>query len=282
MRALTNREYTLRLDVTDNDGNLVSADTDPTVTLKDADGTTVTSGTATEDATGEYAFEAEPHDTPGVYTAEWSVTVNGHDRTTVRDVDLVESRLAPLAAIRKALDAETQEWSGPSVRGEVVRAVLAEVEDWFHDALNYPPYLRADRVNVDVPSLRPRVRVPSITRPVEVLAVSSPDTSTGLPSPSDVLLRPPFLKIDGGKRWNDIRYTLDLKHGLEVVPHDLRKAAVRFAEHVADENDLPARASSVSTGDGAVISLALPSPARPTGIPDVDGVLRRYRLPAAV
>lgn len=278
MRALTNRAATLTLRVEDDGGNLTNADTLPTVEVFDGAGDSFATPTVTSGTTGVYTATITT-DTPDVYQAEWSYAVGGNARTTVTTADVVDSRLLSLHRLRDVIDTERTEHGFGTISDEVVIRAAEVIEDWFTSALGFPAYQRSTRLGL-YPRGGRTLRVREVKDPLDFLAGTVE---------SDPLTADDLAKIEarrGGFEWTDGTYwnprhwlTAHVTHGLRRVPADLRRGAEALGRHLARKSDLPERATEVQT-EGAFFSLALPGPNQPTGLPEVDAALRRYRSQA--
>jgi hypothetical protein len=98
----------------------------------------------------------------------------------------------------------------------------------------------------------------------------------------------PMLRVlDGALAWADYRpwisgrYQMWFTHGAINPPADLRAATQKLISHAAKVSNYPERAAQVIT-EGATILFSLPSPDRPTGLPEVDAVLVRRRTQSEI
>jgi hypothetical protein len=126
-----------------------------------------------------------------------------------------------------------------------------------------------------------QLRIPD-HRPISVLAASIGGTAQTV---ADIVAawRGPFL-IHTTSIWSaptstDPRnVTVAYEHGFERVPGDIHRAALLMLLREAVRSSIPERALTQTT-DLGTWRLAAPGPNTPTGIPVIDEVLNRYRLP---
>jgi hypothetical protein len=98
---------------------------------------------------------------------------------------------------------------------------------------------------------------------------------------------PNLVIINGALAWKDYRpwisgrYSLWLTHGDVIPRNDLCRAARKLVSFYAQSNNYPDRAAQVIT-EGATIVFNFPDADHPTGIPEVDAVLRDARLQSVI
>lgn len=282
-RAERGDDFVIDIYVEDDEGELKDADGDVTVTVTDEDGSQTHSDTLTTSVqTGIYQTIHPAHSDLELLDVDVSYTVDGLAREEQQTVEVVGQRLAPLHRYRSRIDEERSEYGAASIATRDLERVAIVVEDWFDDALRYSPFVRGSTVEFYLRG--GRMHVPGIPYPRTIVSAEAFDANddkvTGFDK-SKLRLRGHNLEDYKGGSLPSYYVRLKLEHGRwqRPIPADLERAAAQFAEYVAEESDLPARAERVSQADGGLISLATPSPQRPTGIPEVDGVVRRYRLP---
>lgn len=76
---------------------------------------------------------------------------------------------------------------------------------------------------------------------------------------------------------------VEFEHGEATPPADLAQAAMRLARHIlfSGDSSIPDRARMMVT-DWGTFALDIASEEKPTGLPEVDSVLRRYRFARSV
>lgn len=301
MRAVVGRPTTLTVMVADALGNPTQVDVDTAVTVDIYDGAGVAvlaGGVATDDpVAGVYTYVLEPRAELDTFDVVWHATVSGYDETITDTLRLVGNRVLSPADI--AADDVLQSLT-PARRSEV----LDSVEDLLADVIGYPAVLEGIRVDWDarrgtfaeassgsiitsgVGSAGgggERLVVPGIARPRQVFSLSVNGAPAGVEVVAEFRPGPGYLIWSGQRAWPAGHYEMWLSHGMPFVPGDLRDAAATLARYTAKRKItagkmnslLPERTASLTT-EGAVIVFAVPTPERPTGLPEVDSVLRRY------
>jgi hypothetical protein len=270
----------LTLYVRDGEGDLADATGAVTVVVRDAAGATVASGTATKTpaTTGTYTFACTAAQLAdlGSYTATWTATVGGVGIAPVTEVEVVGGHLFGV---------------------DELRARRAE----FSDTTKYPPGLLVDKRLEVTEWLEALMQVALVPRRRR-LATRGDGTDrilTGDPLISGVV----SVTVDGdawdvadlagdldigevvappGSVWTkDAPIVLVYDHGYPSVPAKVKDAALDVAVDATLPSALNPRATVQNTDLGA-FRLSIPTPGTPTGIPEVDQVIRTYgyRRPA--
>jgi hypothetical protein len=292
MRAVRGREITLRLHVDNELGDLVTADSPPTVAVTDMFGDPVTTSAVTSASIGIYTAVVAPLDDVDILSVEWTVVVGGRTRKVNDTVIVQDRRLAPLWFLRQ--DPELAAITSAAVMQSLVDAV----EDWFQSALGFAPVETPLSTTFDAPGGK-SLRVPGATYPRRALYIDEDGTELTTDELNSLVVvngafeaeSIPTSHIDGllyfdNYYWMPGRKTVIVTHGgppewNNDVPADLMRAARIFARYTARGSNYPERARMVQT-EGAMIQFSTPSPDRPTGLPDVDAVITRYGIPAVV
>jgi hypothetical protein len=304
MRAVIGRPTAITVTLADAFGNATQADLDTPVTIDVVDGAgtpIVTAATATdEDQPGRYSYILAPRDRLDVLAVTWHATVGGYAVTMTDTVRLVGDRILSPADI----DADDVLAALDPTRRSFV---LETVEDLLSDILGFPVVPESARLNM--PAMRQplgvgsgigttsgtlfsgysastggeRFTVPGISRPLRLYSltvdnVAVPDGDLGQIEAGDGFF------VWRNHSWPTGNYELWLTHGLAWIPADLRQAAATLARYTArriaqagkTSTLLPERTASLTTEGGTII-FAVPTPDRPTGLPEVDAVLVRYR-----
>ena len=305
MRAVAGQPATIRLQVQTDGGTPEAPDAAPTVTVVAGDGTTILyanqAGTQVGSAVGSYTWPLPPQSQLDQLTATWTYTVSGVTYTYPVPVNVVARRLVTPYTLRQA------DTNLSTLTDDQLLFLIDAVEDKIEDILGYSPVLSGGRQLWDV--LRGtltdalyisgtvnglpygwgagRMLVPGFRRaylqpPGAVYSGSI--NGVALDAVKDI----PFLTvIEGALAWLDYRpwisgrYQLWFTHGDPTPPGELCDAAQKLCSHAAKTNNYPDRATQVVT-ENATILFALPTPDRPTGIPEVDGVLIRRRLESVI
>lgn len=296
MRAILNREIIVRLRTDDEGGTLVAATGTPTLVVTDGDGATVAGvSAASSDGTGIYKATIPAQTALDRLKVVWTATVAGNVRTVTEYVDVVSERLVPLWRLRE--DAELA-----GVTPEVITRLEDTVAEWFRSALKFPPVVESTRRSWLLEYPVQRLRIPGAVFPRSIISLAY-GRGSGMTtwSPTDLaqigviqdgveyLDAGTFAPVDflrGLDRGTFVAgyYTVHATHGgvdFETAgpTEDLRRAAAVLARYVARTNNLPERARRIETAQ-SIIDLSMPSAEKPTGLPDVDAVITRYRIQA--
>jgi hypothetical protein len=296
MRAVLNREANVRLHLDDEYGALVAADSTPTVSAVNGDGQSVAVGTAASEATGLYAASLSAQSVMDRLTVSWNATVAGKARTATQHVDVVSERLVPLWRLRE--DAELL-----ALDGKLLQRLEDTVAEWFRNALKYPPVVESYRYQWLQDYATQRLRVPGVKFPVSLTSLAyGRGNGQTVWTPSMLaqiaVVETGFEYLDSGtfapmdflRGWDRGTfvagyYTAHVTHGgggdfgITSPTEDMRRAAAILCRYAARVNNLPERARRIETA-ASIIDLSMPSADKPTGLPDVDAVIGRYRLQA--
>ena len=278
MRAVADRETIVRLYVDDEGGRLTAADATPTVSVTDGDGTAVTGVSAvSEEDTGVYKATIPARSTLDRLTVTWTATVGGFSRTVRSYVDLQRERLVPLWQLRE--DEEMADLSDASLW-----RVVDAVEAWFTRALGFPPILVGKREKWrQAPTLG--LMIPDVTYLSEVYSLTYDDGSND-PVAVDaadyeitedrlyLLGNMSFLTgLSAKQGWDAGTYEAHVAHVLALPEEDLRRAGATFGRYISRTSNYPERARRIVSAETEIV-FSMPSPDAPTGLPEVDAVVR--------
>jgi hypothetical protein len=279
-RVLRNNASKAQVVVTNFDGTLTDADGDVVVTRFDGADDTISTDTLTTSVTkGVYEADVPERSDLDRLKFVWTATVDSQawERTTW--VDIVGGRLVSENRLRQ--DTELAQ-----VEGVVLRRAIDETESWLEAALGYPPVVIGERITFNHPRA-PRLRIPGVFYPRKLISVDREDDAVDIADAKiiDSGIHWPLSTGSefltgfgrGGRMWQAGRYDVWVEHGLEDPPGHLVRAAAVFARYLVRNSNYPERASQVST-EGALITFSIPSPDRPTGIPEVDAVILQERI----
>jgi hypothetical protein len=238
-----------------------------TVTVRDALGATVYTGSATSSGTEWSAtLPAQPE---GVYTVSWQAGTSATDRDRFEvvgaflftipeargsDMDLADVTRFPTAEVKHYREVVEDEFERITGRSFVPRTARVEVEadDTATVFLGY----------FDVAAL---------------VAVSGPSGAVDMAGwavePSG-FVRAPYDLRDGD------RYTVTFTYGFPQAPEDVKRAGLLRLRSLltAERSGIPDRATAFVAAEGGNFTLATPGRnGYETGIPDVDAALTRYK-----
>jgi hypothetical protein len=283
VRAVLNREATVTASIDDEDGNLVAATAPPTVQILDGAGAVLYTGTSVASAdVGRYTYVLPAQSKVDELTALFTCVVGSLTRVVTVNVSVTGARLIELHRLRE--DIELTDLSGKNLR----RLVYA-VEDWFESALGYPPVLRSKRATWRFDGGN-RLSPPGVIFPKALYALSTNLIAYSTPELANVVVTRnaweyatggsvDFLSGTGSPVFRaGGQTTVWCAHAgpWDRQPADLTNAANTFARYLSRTNNYPERAAQVAT-EGALITFSVPSPDKPTGLPEVDAVITRLR-----
>lgn len=283
-RVLRNTAATIT--VTFFDGSS-PAEADGTVTIlaKRADGSTLLSTNATnEAAVGEYSVVIPPQANLNILTLTWSGTFTGTPITIESTVEIVGAFYFSIAELRnydKALENVTRFPIEDLINARTF--VESEFED-ICDRAFVPRFHRETGVEVDPDTGQLWLEKPEIT---SVLSVSTDGTdqsewiSSGYfkkdkYSPSVLHTSSSALSVVTA-----IDVTMEYEYGMKQAPVLIKQKALKRAKTLllGQNSTIDERALTMSLPDIGTVNLATPGVrGSETGVPDIDVVLNRYKI----
>lgn len=256
-----------------------------TVTVTNASGATVSTGTASTASTGVYTYPLPPQSALGPLTVAWvgaSLSQTTHEDVIgsplfnlpdlrAADRAFADTAKFPTAALSAARSAVTDEFARICGRSFVPKG------DTYATTLDNTGFLLLP--HADVTNLL-SVTIDGIAQDVTTLQLDPIGKVTGLPK----------LQAAACQMWDGSiglgspgpgRVVAAYEYGFTYVPNDLYRAAVQRARFILASiaSGIPDRATSFVATEGGTYSLATPgSGVWQTGIPDVDAVLARYTI----
>ena len=285
MRVPLGREAILRLQVDNASGEFVDADELPTLTVTDSSGDSVAVGTVSQvqtdddipvDVVGNYEATLDSQSIIDNLTAEWTYNVASASRTDHEVVQVVGERIVPLHRLRE--DEEMADLSAINMQ-----RLSDEIESWFKIALGFAPveeffsrrfYSKASGTMV----------IPGIPFPSEVRSITIDSAVYTVDDLANVVIASPGLRSVVGfadvtqGSMVEITGTHNQGPSWDALPGNLIHAGIILGRYAARNSNYPERARQIQT-EGSLITFTMPSPDRPTGLPDVDSVISRYSLP---
>lgn len=258
---------------------LADATAGVSVSVTRADGTaltTITAASPTSPGSGLYNidFDADVHLTrTDVLDCVATYEVSGAARREAFQVRVVGGRFFDLRSLR-AMQGLT---STSQFSTEDLAAARDVAEEFVEDFTGQAWVPRADVLTVSdtLTSLfLPYLPVRSLVRlEVDGTAAVAADATV---HPSGRLELP-----EGVSASDDV--VVEYEHGESTPPADLAQAAKRLARHIlfSGDSSIPDRARMMVT-DWGTFALDIASEEKPTGLPEVDSVLRRYRFARSV
>lgn len=283
-RYALNRAGTVPFTVRDEDGVAVAPTAAPTVSVTNAAGTEVATGTATAGSgTGvySYALPAGVRGALGVYEVTFAYTVAGVSQSVTEAVEVVADHLFRVdeirskypdltdatrytaAEIRAARDVATERLERAAEVAFATRRVTVVLDGDDTTRLVLPHVEITALVSVDLYGSTTGADTVTDAFDATELADVEIDREAG------VLVRTSGLWPRGNRN-----IAVTYEHGYERPPTPVRDAGMRLALESLLPNSLPTRALSQSTDVGDFrISVANPEAGRPTGDPEIDAVI---------
>lgn len=283
--ATSTLEHTFYVDETPTDST-----TTVTVSIVDANGTSVTSGNATSAGvgTGKYTFTLPSQSLVNLLTVSWSATIATASVVEADMVEIVGGFFFTLAEGRASDSTLADPGKYPTAR-LIAKRLETEVEcEEICDRSFVPRYRRAvlDGTGTselmlvgdnDIRAIRAVKVAPQVGE--AFVALTAGELAKLVVTPDRVLVRA------DGLIWTEERanVVVEYEYGLDSPPEDLRRAAMtRFRSRLnLGYSGVQERALSYTTGDGTTYRLSTPD-AYSTGLPDVDAVYARWSLRSGV
>ena len=244
---------------------------------------------------GEWTWQMPAQSQLDSLYVAWSCTVAGVAYGWTDVVDVVGQRLVDPARLRQ--DSALQKLATPDLL-----FFLDLVEERIRDVIGYPPVLEGFRQSWD--TLRGtlndslfvsgtvnglpygwgagKMMIPGVKFPTQVY--SGTINGIALDPVADIqqlCFQYGALVWADYRPWMSGRYSLWGTHGDTEPSADLAFAAMKLLKHLVTPSNIPDRAYSVQT-EGASILISMPTADRPTGLPEVDAILNRYRLESVI
>lgn len=254
-----------------------------TVSITDANGTVVATGSATHGATGVYTFALPPQANLALLSVAWTATISSATVVETDPVEIVGGFFFSLAEIRAADATLADTVKYPTAA--LVQARLeteVECEDICERAF-VPRYWREQLDGTgtsDVLLGKPDFRTVRAAR-------VAPTTGATFVPLSAAQLAALALSPDGMLRRTDYAFwteglqnvIVEYEFGKDAPPRTLKEAALVRLRSLANKHKtgVPDRAASFTAADGGTYRLSMPD-RWSTGIPEVDAVYARYAL----
>lgn len=281
--AAATLEHTFHVGETGTDST-----TTVTVSVTDANGSSVASGNATSAGAGRYTFALAGQSQTRHLTVAWSGTIAGAAVVEADSVEIVGGFFFSLVEGR-ASDATLADTGKYPTAALIEKRLEVEVEcEEICDRAFVPRYKRLvldgtgnselmlSGVN-DVRSIRSVKMAPSIDG--TFTSFTAGELAKLAITPDRVVVR------TDGNVWLEDRSNviIELEYGLDAPPEDLKRASkTRFRSRLNQaKSGIPERVMSYTTADGAAYRLSIPDAYR-TGLPDVDAAYGRWSLRSGV
>jgi hypothetical protein len=299
MRAAAGRPATLRWQLTDDVGDVLTPDGNVVVKVYAGDGVTVVAGptNATYDASNKVFVYTLPGQAQlDSLTAQWSCLVGGIAYNATTQIDIIGQRLVDPFILRQD-SVINSVFTGLGGAMALV-SLMDQIEQGISSILGYPVVLEGFREQWD--TLRGtlndalyvsgtvnglpygwgagKMLIPQVRMPVQIYAGSvNGVTMDPTNDVAKLLVQTGALVWSDYRPWISGRYSMWGTHGDPNPSEELRRVAAKLVKHWATTTSFPDRAFSITT-EGAQIMFSMPTPERPTGIPEVDGILNRIGM----
>lgn len=273
MRIGVGNDVNLIVGVFDDD-TLTDPTSLPVVEVKTLAGVTAASGTVTEVSTGIYKSKFESLNDPNLLIVSWTFEVGGLSRRVSYPLCVDGGYLFELHELRKFPGLDDKE----RFPIEALAMARDEVTSFFNDFTSVAfveTYAREvfDGYNRSHLFLN---RSPA-RRLLSVKVEGATIATAGWTVSSSGVVRAPTPWT--GNRIVGQGVEIDYTYGMDYTPADVKRAALKLASSwiLTNETNIPDRARMMTT-QWATFQLSVASDEYPTGIPEVDSVLRRRRF----
>lgn len=277
-RVRLNTATDLNLYLGDGD-TATDADGDVDVVVKDANGDTMTSGTATNQAVGHYTFTLAAQSQVKELTVLWSGEISSDAFEEQTFAQVIGGHYISLRDLRDVQGADDQT-AFPDTELIAARTVAEQLVDDFTEKAWSKRYAREVHDGNDHTYL-----FVDRTPARELIAVTIGGTAATL---TDWTIQDTgLIRTDGDVFTTEPiagqNVVVEYVYGEDRPPADLARAVLRLARHIllSTDTSIPDRARLMTT-EFAQFHLVMANRDYPTGLPEVDAVLNRYRreLPA--
>lgn len=261
------------------DGVAIAADGSVTYTVVKADGTTLTSGTATHVASPSdyYKFDLAPQANLNLLTITWSGVFGGLTQSQTDQVEIVGGIYCTLAELR-ALPGLSNATTFPDATLLELRREFEDIAERWCGVAFVPRFARETYVAVNCPILlnRPQART--------VLAASSTDSAGAVTTYTTTAWRvsPVSMILTLDAVYGDV--TVEYEHGLDAPPPQIARASKIYVRNRAlqDAKSVGRDVLRQVDENGFQIQFSTPDwdAGRPTGLLEVDAALNSVgRIP---
>jgi PKD repeat protein len=285
-----NRAGTVAFVVRNEDGTPTNPTGSVTVTVRDATGTTVATGTATQQQ-GQthnctYALPSAVRTALGKYEVTFAYTLSGISETVVVPVEVVSALLFDVAELRDVYPelSDTNRYTSAEIRSARDEAT-SRLEQAAQVAFSTRRTIETISGDDTTRLLLPHVEVTavySVTVYEETIpGADAVEDAFDANELADVEIYGPagVLKRTDGEVWprGNRNVVVEYEHGYEFPPEPVRRAAMKLAVEALVPSALPSRALSQTTDLGEIrLSVANPEAGRPTGDPEIDAVILQF------
>lgn len=266
-QILRNSPFTAEMRFYQGD-TLTDLDSNPTLSVVDSVGDSVTTGSVTNPSTGTYRATLDGQSDLTVLTATWSGTYSSDSVTIVTEYEVVGNFLFPLAD----LSAESGLSSTSDERLQEARlSITDEFGEWC--GVDFIPRPQKETLSgKGSPWLQ--LSHPKATKLIRVEIDGTSESVSNFHLYEHGRLERDNYSIFPHDQRNVVVY---YEAGFDRPPADVARAGVKAAAYQinGDSTTISPRAMGFSNDFGNIRFAGY----KPTGLPDVDAVLRKYRIP---
>jgi len=275
IRQVSAGVYPLTLAATDEDGAAVTVTETATITIYDGAGDDVESGTpdiGDDDETLSYAADPAKLAELDEYRIVWTAEVNDVETEWTTRVELCGGYLFDIPELRSWDDAFSDAERYPAAKIRAARTV-AEVRLETAAKLAFVPRAARTVATGDGGALLylPHTGLRQVRSISEDGAELSEDQLAELTTHDWGALE----RTDGSVWTTGCTYAICYEHGLDSPPEPVRQAAMTVAVEYLVRSALSSRATVEAT-DVGFFRLSHATPDTPTGIPEVDEIIREF------
>lgn len=282
LRRKSAGSYTLSVETRDEDGAVLTCDGPPaqcSVDIVDGAGGPVISGAPATIGQGQLSVEVDHEALPylDAYTCTWHGRVAGlpYDWTSV--VELAGSYLFEVSDLRSFDQALADSTRYPA---PVIRAARTAAEIRLERAAHVAFVPRGARYTTTGDGTS-RLRLPHCAlRALRSASIAGIELSASELAAVAVREWGALDRVDGALWPANKSIVLWYEHGYDWPPAPVRQAAMVLAREYLVSSALSSRATVEAT-DVGFFRLSVAGPERPTGLPEVDEVIREFGRPAA-
>lgn len=248
-------------------------DGDVTVTITDANGDAVDSGTATVDSedAARFTFQLDPQPDVQSFDVVWAGSWGGDAQQITARVEIVGGVLFTVGQARAFDDAALA--STTTYPDAAILDARAGIAEFFQEVCGVSFIPRYSRDILDGGGYSLWLNRPHVNR---ILAVTLDGTALTADEIADLDV------YEHGQVYRDARWTADRRnviveyeHGYEAVPWDIHRAALTYLRYILVTSDVSDRTITWSNELGT-FRQAQPGREYPTGLPAVDAALHRH------
>lgn len=280
-KLLQHQPHLLERKVKDMNGNLVDVDTgtNMVVTIRDGAGTIVVTGNATKTSIGVYQFTVTPAnaailDTSEV-TWEWTQTYARRAFSYYEVVGGYFFTISEARAFRGAKLSDPARYPSQDIVNH-----REEIEEFIEHECGQAFVPRGRRVVLSGRSAELELNDWFVSQIYSLAIVDGATTTAYTPAQlADLVFgsRKLFHRDGTVFPWGTRNIEIHYAYGRPQVPEPIKRAGLILLQHRLTGSDIPDRTQSATDETGTMVFSA-PGEDRPTGIPEVDVILKKWSV----